>query len=274
MAVGVIDVAGATGRFVFTVYDGPYYDWADDCPPPPPRRWHAVAAPPPPRVVVDPPPCKPRFGINTNWSDSGCAKLHTTVAQVVPAERTTPPAPPPDCVLNLGINRNWLDANCAKLYADSPAQPAPAVPTPPPAASALRCELNLGVNRDWFDSNCAKLQPGKATGMDRLRDFFSSVVHPSDLQAYRPVLGDAVFATAAVIAFLIFAYLCARLVWWIFEGRDSRPRPQASNRVTLLTPDAASVRTRSEPSDLRARQARELADRANELQASLFGQPS
>jgi hypothetical protein len=261
MAVGVIDVAGATGRFVFTVYDGPYYDWADDCPPPPqPRRWHAVAAPPPPRVVVEPRPCTPRFGLNTNWSDSGCAQLHQTVARVVPAQPITPPVPAPHCVLNLGINRNWLDANCAKLYADSPVQPGPPVPTPPPAPSAPRCELNLGVNRDWFDSNCAKLQPGKATGMDRLRDF--------------PVLGDAVFATGVVIAFVIFAYLCARLVWWIFEGRDSGPRPQDSNRVTLLAPDAASVRTRPEPSDQRARQARELADRANELEAALFGQPS
>ena len=232
-----------------------------------------MAAPPPPRVVVDPPPCTPRFGLNTNWSDSGCAKLHETAARVVvPGQPKPQPVPPPNCVLNLGINRNWLDANCAKLYADSAPQPGPPVPIPPPAPSAPHCELNLGVNRDWFDSNCAQLQPGKATGMDRLRDIFSS--HPLDAQAYRPVLDNAAFATAVVIAFVIFAYLCARLVWWIFEGRDSRPRPQDRNPVTLLTPDAASVRTRDEPSDLRARQARELADRANELQASLFGQPS
>src|SRR5690242_18384425 len=134
MVVGVTDVAGATGRFVFAVYDGPYDDWADDCPPPYPRRWHAVPTPPVPRVVVpDPPACTPRFGLNTNWTDSRCAKLHQTVAQVVPSQPTTPPAPPTHCTLNLGINRNWLDSSCAKLYGDSPAQAGPAEQTARPA---------------------------------------------------------------------------------------------------------------------------------------------
>jgi hypothetical protein len=280
MAVGVIDAAGAAGRFVFGVNDEPYDGWADDCPPPSPRRWHSVSAPPLPRVVVAKTPCTPHFGFNTNWSDSRCAKLHETLAQAAPAEPTAPAAPAPHCTLNLGVNRNWLDRNCAKLYDDSAAQAGPADQTTRPAP-APPCVLNLGVNRDWLDSNCAKLhdstkQPAQTTGMvDRLRDIFSSVVHPADWQAYRPIVADVSFAIVLAVVLVVIALLCARLVWWIFEGRSPRLRRQESNQVSLLTPDpfAASVRTRQDPSDPRVRQARELADRANELQMSLFGQP-
>jgi hypothetical protein len=55
------------------------YDWPDDCPPlyygrvrftdPPPA--HA-------RVALHLPPCKPRAGINTDWSGNKCAMLHTS----------------------------------------------------------------------------------------------------------------------------------------------------------------------------------------------------
>jgi hypothetical protein len=280
MVVGVTDVAGATGRFVYPVNDWPYDAWIDDCPPPHPRRWPSVWPPPSPRVVVpDPLPCTPRFGVNTNWSDNRCAKLNVSVAQAGPAEPAAQPAPAPHCALNLGVNRNWLDSRCAKLYGDSTAQAGPAPPTTPPA-STPRCVLNLGIDRDWLDSNCARLpnsaaQPGQAAGLDRLRDMFSSVVHPADWQAHRPIVVKVGLAAAVAVALVIIALLCAGLVRWTIERRARRMRRQENNRLSLLSPEplAASARTGSAPFDPRARQARELADRANELQNALFGQP-
>jgi hypothetical protein len=140
--------------------------------------------------------------------------------------------------------------------------------------------LNLGIDRDWLDSNCARLpnsaaQPGQAAGLDRLRDMFSSVVHPADWQAHRPIVVKVGLAAAVAVALVIIALLCAGLVRWTIERRARRMRRQENNRLSLLSPEplAASARTGSAPFDPRARQARELADRANELQNALFGQP-
>jgi hypothetical protein len=51
------------------------YGWSDDCPPPPHSR--VTFTPPPARAqpFVDLPPCKPRGGVNTNWSGNKCAEL-------------------------------------------------------------------------------------------------------------------------------------------------------------------------------------------------------
>jgi hypothetical protein len=256
-------------------------------------------------AVPDSPECTPRFGVNTNWSGNTCAKLYASVAQARPVELAASPAPEPPshCTLNLGINRNWLDGHCAKLYGDSPTlagptQAAPVAPstappsttppsttspstTPPPNTS--RCEPNLGFNRDWLDSNCAKLhddvaQPGQTkgvSGMDRLGEMLSSVVHPADWLPYRSLITDVSYGIGVAAVLIVIAVLAARFLWWAFEGRFRGIPRQQRDRVSLLTTDPfASVRTRNDIIDPRARQARDVADRANELQASLFGQPS
>jgi hypothetical protein len=245
------------------VHDWTYDDWGDDCPVPYRERSPSVAALPHPRVdAPKSPPCTPRFGLNTNWAGNTCAKLH---------------ASEPSCDLRLGINRNWLDGKCTKLH-ESAAQAASEPTTPP--VGAPPCTLNLGVNRNWLDSRCAKLhesvpQTGQDIGTTSLRDFFSSVVAPIDLRAYRANVANWTFDVILVVAAVFVALVFARLVSWMFNERSRRAEREDGSDLSPLPPEpfTEDVPGRYGPFDRRPQQDQEFRVRANELQTSLFGRP-
>jgi hypothetical protein len=70
------------------------YDWSHDCSPPPHSR--VTFTPPPARAPpsVDLPPCKPRGGVNTNWSGNKCAELSESSSLSVQPTPVAPQQPP------------------------------------------------------------------------------------------------------------------------------------------------------------------------------------
>jgi hypothetical protein len=266
------------------VHDWPSDNWGDDCQPLyPAERPPSVATPPHPRVVApNPAPCTPRFGFNTDWRGNRCAKLHegatqSSLHESVPAAPPAQPATLSPCRLNLGINRNWFDSKCGKLHEDA-AKAGPDSATPP--VSPPTCTLNLGVNRNWLDSKCAKLhengpQAGQNIDTKSLREMFSSVVPSIDLHAYRSHVANWTFDIILLVFAVLIAIICVRLASWMFNGWSRQAELAENDYLPPRPPEhsAEDVRKRYDPFDRRPQQARELVDRARELQTSLFGSP-